>query len=103
MWVWDWEHAGTDVPVGFDTLNYLFQVAVSVDGASAEGAVSLLRRVAPRVLPDLGVSADAVDPVVTGFLIEMWLRGQRLGEVGGHWHPVIHPGLVRVLTGANEG
>jgi hypothetical protein len=98
LWVWDWEHWGRDVPLGFDALNFVFQVAVAVDGCSAAEAVARLRRDGPALLRDVGVAEAAVPALTVGYLVEMWLRACRLCEDGGHWNPIIHPGLVRALS-----
>lgn len=97
LWVWDWEHAGQDVPFGFDLCHYLFQVDVEVARSSPTQAVNGLRMQAPAALGELGVPASAATAVATGYLVEVWLRARRLRTEVSGWNPVIHPGIAHAL------
>ncbi|MBA2558565.1 MAG: hypothetical protein H0V07_01520 [Propionibacteriales bacterium] len=97
LWAWDWEHATSEVPMGFDALHYVFAVLLHVDRVVVDRAVARLRERSAEVLEAFGVPASAISAVTTGYLVERWLRAHRLYADGGGWDPVIHPGLVDAL------
>jgi hypothetical protein len=95
---WDWEHHGTDVPVGSDVVHHGFQVALTLRGADAAGAAragaaTLLRHAAAS-----GLSVAQVEAVVDCYLAELWLRTKRLADAGAGWNAKLHPGLLEVLA-----
>ena len=97
-WAWDWEHASPDMPVGFDALHYRFAVLLHVDRLPTAAAVDRLRNGADALLTALGVPAEATGALVTGYLVERWLRAHRLRHDGGGWDPVIHPAVADALA-----
>jgi hypothetical protein len=100
--LWDWERFDTGVPLGYDALHlHLTEVARSVDDLTAlpgkvhESAAALLQ-------PFGHTSADDVDLVVFGYLLELASRyldddqlgaGARLGDVQRWLLPYVRRGL----------
>lgn len=94
---WDWEHHGTDVPVGSDVVHHGFQVALTLRGADAAGAARAGAAALLRQAAALGLSVAAVDAVVDCYLAELWLRTRRLADLGAGWNAKLHPALLEVL------
>jgi hypothetical protein len=93
--VWDWEHRGYGVPVGFDLVHQGFQSALTLEGRDAAGAVAAAEGLLERY--PLGLGRVERRLVVDAYLVELWLRTWRLAEGGGGWNGALHPALLEVL------
>lgn len=93
--VWDWEHRGYGVPVGFDLVHQGFQSALTLAGRDAAGAVEAAEELFARY--PLGLGSVQRRLVVDAYLVELWLRTWRLAEGGGGWNGALHPTLLEVL------
>jgi hypothetical protein len=91
---WDWEHSGPDMPIGSDIAHDAFQRALVLDRLDVSKAVERAHAQLVQTSPQLGVSTRQCDVVLVAYLIEMWLRTQRLAAGGGGWNPRLHPGLL---------
>jgi hypothetical protein len=94
---WDWEHSGSDMPVGSDLAHQAFQVALTVGGASAATATRAAEQALTAHAGPLGLAPAAVPAVLDVYLAELWLRTARLAAGGGGWNPRLHPALLDVL------
>jgi hypothetical protein len=95
LWVWDWEHAGTAVPLGFDLAHYVFQREFVYRGRSAAEAVSTMDREAPPHLAAIGAPAE---PTLTLYLMEMAVRTEELERDSGRCDERLRTGLAEVLA-----
>ncbi len=95
LWVWDWEHFGTDVPLGFDLAHYVFQREFVYRGRSAADAVSTMDREAPAHLAAIGAPAE---PTLTLYLLEMAVRTEELARDSGSSDERLRTGLAEVLA-----
>jgi hypothetical protein len=95
---WDWEHRGTNVPVGFDLAHQAFNTALVVGGQPADRAAEAAREALRRHGPALRVPLAVVDVVVDAYLAEMWLRTSRMAAGGAGWNADLHPILLEVLA-----
>jgi hypothetical protein len=95
--VWDWEHRGTGVPVGFDLVHQGFQTALTLGGAPAAQAVAAAEALVGRHGSAFGLGAVERRLVVDAYLVELWLRTWRLAAGGGGWNGALHPALLEVL------
>jgi hypothetical protein len=93
--VWDWEHRGQGVPIGFDLVHQGFQSALTLEGRDAAGAVAAAEGLLERY--PLGLGRVERRLVVDAYLVELWLRTWRLAEGGGGWNGALHPALLEVL------
>lgn len=91
---WDWEHSGPDIPVGADIAHDGFQRAFILQHLHLSTAVERANAQLARTSPRLGLSPPQRRVVLVAYLIEMWLRAQRLAAGGGGWNPALHPGLL---------
>ncbi|MFC7547011.1 hypothetical protein [Plantactinospora sp. GCM10030261] len=94
---WDWEHAGTGVPLGFDLVHQAFQEALVVAGRPVDRAARAAETAVRRYGAELGLDPAVGTAVVDAYLIEMWLRTWRLAVGGAGWNPALHPGLLDLL------
>ncbi|GII93518.1 hypothetical protein Ssi02_37490 [Sinosporangium siamense] len=100
LWVWDWEHSAPAVPIGFDLINWRFQVAVAMRGLELGQGVADAFRAAREELPGVGVPPEARELVAWLYLCEMFVRICRLRAGGGGWHARIFPeSMLGVLAG----
>jgi hypothetical protein len=95
LWIWDWEHAGTEVPLGFDLAHYVFQREFVYRGRSATDAVSTMDREAPAHLAAIGAPAE---PTLSLYLLEMAARTEELARDSGSSDERLRAGLAEVLT-----
>jgi hypothetical protein len=95
--VWDWEHRGHGVPVGFDLVHQGFQSALTLRGLDVAGAVEAAEEVLGRYGAAFGLGAAERRLVVDAYLVELWLRTWRLAEGGAGWNGALHPALLAVL------
>lgn len=97
LFAWDWEHAGDDAPLGFDLLHWHFQVAFVQRRRPVEEAAA---RCGPLAAPDLGrlgVAPAAAEALPELYLLEAYLRAQRMHAAGAGWNPRFHPAMLGVL------
>lgn len=97
LWVWDWEHAGTDVPIGFDQVHWHFQTRLVRTGAGLAAAVDhTFTRAEPTVRAMLGA---LVQPraIVSLYLLEIALRHYELRRGSGQWRRDFYPAALTVL------
>jgi len=95
---WDWEHTGSDVPLGFDLAHQAFQSALTLAGAPAETATLAAEAALERYGPQLGLDAIRQRTVLDAYLIELWLRTWTLACGDAGWNPALHPALPRLLA-----
>lgn len=98
LWVWDWEHASSGAPVGFDAMHFSFQrefvrrrrcFAESVRTAAA----------AAREVPGQRQLPAAADLVAsTLYPLEIYLRAAGMHVLGAGWNPRLHEGAVTWIT-----
>jgi hypothetical protein len=100
---WDWEHSGPDVPVGFDLAHDAFQRALVSHGRPVADAARAADEQVARHAGRLGLGPEQCGLVVTGYLVEMWLRTWRLAAGGAGWNPALHPGLLDVVEKRHTG
>lgn len=100
---WDWEHSGSDVPVGFDLAHDAFQRALILDGRSVPDAVRAVAEQVDRHGERLGLGPEQRGLVVDGYLVEMWLRTWRLAAGGAGWNPTLHPSLLDAIEKRHNG
>ncbi len=97
---WDFEHAGSEVPVGFDLAHQAFNTALVVGGRSAAEAAEVAGVALRRHGDELGLSPGAAEVVRDAYLAEMWLRTRRMAAGGAGWNTDLHPALLEVLNSA---
>jgi hypothetical protein len=100
LFAFDWEHSGDDVPLGFDLLHWRFQVAFV---QQRRGAAEAASRCASQAAPDLarlGVEPAAAGALPSLYLLEAYLRAQRMQAAGAGWNPRFHPAMLQVLAAA---
>lgn len=98
LWVWDWEHASSGAPVGFDAMHFTFQ----------REFVRRRRSFAESVLTAAAAAGDvpgqrqlpAADDLVarTLYPLEIYLRAAGMHVLGAGWNPRLHEGAVAWLT-----
>ncbi|SDY66086.1 hypothetical protein SAMN05444365_10328 [Micromonospora pattaloongensis] len=91
---WDWEHSGSDAPVGFDLAHQGFQCALVLRARPLSEAVRAADDLVARHGARLGLDERQRRLVVDAYLVEMWLRTWRLADGGAGWNPTLHPGLL---------
>ncbi|WP_093169065.1 phosphotransferase [Sinosporangium album] len=99
LWVWDWEHSAPAVPLGFDLLNWRFQVAVAQRGLPLRTGVRDAFTSARDELPAIGVPGEVRELVAWLYLLEMFVRTCRLRAGGGGWHSQIFPEAILGVLG----
>jgi hypothetical protein len=95
--VWDWEHRGAGVPVGFDLVHQAFQCALTLERRPAGDAAVAAERAVEAHGGAFGLGAVERRLVVDAYLVELWLRTWRLAEGGGGWNGALHPALLEIL------
>jgi hypothetical protein len=100
---WDWEQAGHDVPLGFDVVHYLFQLPFAGKQAGLREAVTVSRRRSAAPLRALGVPTSAQPPLLSMYLLELFVRyyGAQLAGAGlnRRFYPAI---LEQLASGGSE-
>jgi hypothetical protein len=99
-WIWDLEHADNGVPLGFDALNWQFQVMSTVKGLTTDEVVPRLRAASPAILSPYDVSPASARIVLAQFLVWLWLRSAHLNQDGSGWKASIEPGIPDALVSA---
>lgn len=94
----DWEHAGQDVPLGFDLAHWAFQVAVVLRHEGAEAGAGHALEAVRTYGPAVGVDPARAVWTTDAYLLEMALRTFRLQRHGGGWNPDLYPALPRLLA-----
>lgn len=94
---WDWEHSSAPVPLGFDPLHYVFQVAFILRRQPLITALAQVDREAPALLEAVGVRTPASD-VVSLYLLEQVLRSSTTARDGGGWNARFLGPLADALT-----
>ncbi len=98
MYVWDWEHSGSDVPVGFDFAHWHFQVAFVWERRPLHEALQIVRDACSRGSALLGMPREQGCRVAALYLLEVALRSYRLMRGGGGWNPRIYPAVLDALS-----
>lgn len=91
---WDWEHSGSDVPVGFDLVHDAFHRALILARRPVPAAVRAADEAIDRYAAQLNLDSGQRRLLVDGYLVEMWLRTWRLAAGGAGWNPALHPALL---------
>ncbi|MDQ4005780.1 MAG: hypothetical protein M3135_05700, partial [Actinomycetota bacterium] len=97
--VLDWEHWGREVPLGFDVVHFMFQVAFVARGRPLEESFATARRDAPALLERLGAPSGAADAILRLYFAEITLRAHRAALEGAFSNPRFYP---RALSLAAE-
>jgi hypothetical protein len=100
LFAWDWEHSGGDAPLGFDLLHWQFQVAFVQQRRSAAEAASRSAALAAPYLARLGIEPAAAGALPWMYLLELYLRAQRMQAAGAGWNARFHPAMLQVLRAA---
>ncbi len=100
LFAWDWEHSGGDAPLGFDLLHWQFQVAFVQQRRSAAEAASRCAALATPYLERLGIEPAAAGVLPWMYLLELYLRAQRMQAAGAGWNARFHPAMLQVLRAA---
>jgi len=95
--VWDWEHGGRGVPLGFDPLHFQFQLAFIADEEPLEPALSRTRDRAAASLRGLGLSPSQRAAATDLHLLEVTLRYQEAMLAGAGRNPRFHPAALAIL------
>src|SRR6266542_4187423 len=85
LFAWDWEHSGGDAPLGFDLLHWQFQVAFVQQRRNAAEAASRCAALATPYLERLGIEPAAAGALPWMYLLELYLRAQRMQAAGAGW------------------
>jgi hypothetical protein len=72
--LWDWEHFGEDVPVGFDLVHYLAQELRVASGTGPAEEARWLTLAADGLERHVGLGSQARDLVVAAYLLDVNLR-----------------------------
>ncbi|WP_432476752.1 hypothetical protein [Nocardioides sp. GXQ0305] len=72
--LWDWEHFGEDVPVGFDLVHYLAQELRVASGTGPTAEARWLTLAADGLERHVGLGPEARDLVVAAYLLDVNLR-----------------------------
>ncbi len=100
LFAWDWEHSGGDAPLGFDLLHWQFQVAFVQQRRNAAEAASRCAALATPYLERLGIEPAAAGALPWMYLLELYLRAQRMQAAGAGWNARFHPAMLQVLRAA---
>jgi hypothetical protein len=82
--VWDWEHSSDAVPLGFDALHYVFQVAFIYRRAALADAIQSVDSRAATLHGGLGVIEASL--VTSLYVLEQVLRNAESARDGGGWN-----------------
>ncbi len=94
---WDWEHSGTDAPLGFDLAHHAFQRALTLARSPVPVAADRAAEALSQHGPALGLDPVAQEAVLDAYLIELWLRTWRLASGDAGWNEQLHPALLDLL------
>lgn len=100
LWAWDWEHSSDDVPLGFDVVHWLFQVAYDYHERSVRDAYLRARSTVPAYLAAAGVDAATSALLTDAYLVECCLRAYEIKQESGRWRPNFYPAILDVLAEA---
>ena len=95
---WDWEHSGLDVPLGFDVVNFLFQVSFAFKRRSLGESVTACRSASSSSLQALGIRPTLQPLVVSAYLLEMFLRYHAAQLAGAGVNDRFHPAILAHLA-----
>jgi hypothetical protein len=96
--VWDWEQAGRDVPLGFDVLHYLFQLPFAGRQSGLRDAVEIARRRSAVPLSAIGVPAGAHLPLLSAYLLELFVRYYGAQLAGAGVNHRFYPAILDLLA-----
>jgi hypothetical protein len=94
LFVFDWEHWGTGVPLGFDLLHFHFQRAFNVDRRPVKEAAHHAERLGLPLLGELGLSPLQGRIALEAYLLEAFLRADERRRAGGGVSRVFYPELL---------
>jgi hypothetical protein len=94
---WDWEHTAEDVPLGYDAVNFLFQTSFAGKQDSLAASLAACRRGSPTALHGLGVPTVLHAPVVSAYLLEMFIRYARTRRAGAGLNRRFYPAILDVF------
>jgi hypothetical protein len=95
---WDWEQADRDVPLGFDVIHYLFQLPFAGEQSSLRKAVEVSRRRSAAPLRALAVPTSAQLPILSAYLLELFLRYYGAQLAGAGVNARFFPAILEVLA-----
>jgi hypothetical protein len=107
--LWDWEHAGTDAPVGFDHVHHLAQRLRVMMGAGARAERRWVAEASGLLAEHFGLDRRQQDVLLVAYLLEVNLRYllDRAGDVpvaprAGWGMPLLEERAERLRTGASR-
>jgi hypothetical protein len=95
--VWDWEHTGRGVPLGFDVVHYLFQVPFAKRKRKLAVSIGEMRRRGPPELDRLGVPPDTQPALISAYLLQLFARYQSAQRAGAGVNTRFFPYILEVL------
>ncbi len=96
--VWDWEHSGSDVPLGFDIAHWHFQLAFVRRGEPLTAGLAAAEAACGQGWPGLGLTVEQSRLVGVLYVLEAALRWYRLMRGGGGWDPRTYPALLAAVA-----
>lgn len=95
--VWDWEHSGQGVPLGFDVVHFLFQLAFAKQKRRLSVAIREMRRRGPLELDRLGVPSESQPALISAYLLQLFARYQSAERAGAGVNTRFFPHILDVL------
>jgi hypothetical protein len=100
LYVFDWEHSATRVPIGLDVLHYHFQVELILHGRNVGAAAAAARARGLPLLPPLGVRHRALPWLALIHLLEVFLRAHEMRLAGGGVQTRVYPAIIGAIQEA---
>jgi len=97
LYIWDWENSEPDAPLGFDAVQYHFQVAFVGRGLPLGEAAEFAARSARPVLRELNVPAAHCGLLAVLHLAELFLRHEEARSTAGVADERFYPAVTGVL------
>ncbi len=103
LWAWDWEYAGTDVPVGFDPVHFHFQVAFIGRRGTLSDGFEAARTVGRRELEALDLSPAQIEATLDLHGVQVILRYLEAMREGAPENPRFLAGAAEAIKGLTTG
>jgi hypothetical protein len=97
LWIWDWEHWRSDVPVGLDVPHYVFQQRFTAERAPLADAFATARVSSEAALASLGYGAGERKAVHAIHVLEVCLRYLEAEAYGVPANPRFVSGALEAL------
>ena len=102
VYVFDWEHWSSDVPVGLDVLHWYFQIDFVVKKKSLSASFAHAVDAARTEVLALGVTPDAYELLPRLYLAEIALRAGEGVAAGAPPNPRFHEPVLELLRAASR-